>query len=359
MYRKAMMKLWFSLLLWMAGLQKKLKRWRHTTQDPHKMIMQHMLMPMNFQLVYVCARLGIADHLSYGPRSGAELAEKIGSEADTLYRLLRGLVMLEVLNEGHDGRFGLTSAGERLSTDHPASLRGQVIIEGDLARAWFDLLPAVQSGETPFRRCYGESVFDHFARDPLTAQAFNQNFSGKGMLHSLLAFYLDVENARTIVDVGGGYGDLLKEALKMSPKASGILFDLPHVIEGAVATLEAGNRVQCVAGNFFERVPSGADVYLLKTILHDWSDSQALAILKNCRVSIQEKGRLYIIEKILPERVEQAPEIVRSDLIMLVEVGGRERSEKEFHHLLRSAGFRLIRLLPTPLSLSILEAIPE
>ena len=355
-----MMKLWFSLLLWMAGFQKKLKRLRRNTrQDPHKMIMQHMLMPMNFQLVYVCARLGIADDLRHGPLSGSELAEKIGADADTLYRLLRGLVMLEVLTEEPDGRFGLTSAGERLSTDHYASLRGQVIIEGDLARAWFDLLPAVRSGENPFRRCYGESVFDHFARDPLTAQAFNQNFSGKGILNSLLVSYMDVGDARTIVDVGGGYGDLLRETLKMAPKASGILLDLPHVIEGAKAKLETENRVQCVAGNFFERVPSGGEVYLLKTILHDWSDSQALAILKNCRVSIQENGRLYIIEKILPERVEEAPEIVRSDLIMLVEVGGRERSENEFHNLLRSAGFRLRRVLATPLSLSILETVPE
>src|SRR4029078_8741214 len=159
MYRKAMMKLWFSLLLWMAGLQKKLKRLRRNIrQDSHKMIMQHMLMPMNFQLVYVCARLGIADHLRHGRLSGVELSEKMGADADTLYRLLRGLVMLEVLSEEPDGRFSLTLAGERLSTTHEASLRGQVIIEGDLAPAWFDLLPAVRSGENPFQRCYGESV---------------------------------------------------------------------------------------------------------------------------------------------------------------------------------------------------------
>lgn len=181
------------------------------------------------------------------------------------------------------------------------------------------------------------------------------------MLNSLLVACLDLHDARTIVDVGGGYGDLLIAALKMAPAASGILFDLPHIMEDATANLKAGGtsgRAQCVAGNFFETVPSGGDVYFLKTVLHDWSDSQALDILKNCRASIQEKGRLYIIEKILPERVEEAPEIVRSDLIMLVEVGGRERSEKAFRDLLPSAGFQLIRVLPTPLSLSILEAVP-
>lgn len=356
------MKFWFSLVTRVAAFQNRLKRLRRNARkDPHKMIMQHMLMPMNFQLVYVCARLGIPDYLQAGPLNGNELAEKVGADADLLSRVLRGLVMLDVLMEDPDGRFGLLPAGELLRSDHPDSLRGQVIVEGDLARAWFELLPAVQGGENPFLRCYGENVFDHFARDPSTAEAFNRNFSGKGMLNTMLVAHLDLHDSQTIVDIGGGYGDLLLAALKMAPGASGILFDLSHVIEGGLVNLktnEAGSRMQTKAGNFFERVPSGGDVYFLKTILHDWTDSQALTILKNCRAAIPAKGRLYVIDKILPERVKEAPEIVRSDLIMMVEVGGRERSEKAFFDLLKSAGFRLIRILPTPFSLSILEAVP-
>jgi SAM-dependent methyltransferase len=313
-------------------------------------------------LLYVAAKLGLADLLADGPHSSAELAQSLGAHAPSLHRILRGLVVLGVCAEEEDGRFGLTALGTCLHTEMPESFRGSVILCGEESvGAWCGLHHSAMTGETAFNHVFGMSQWEHRVQHPELNEYFNAGLSEGAMqaAGALLAAY-DLSPFRTIADVGGGHGALLAAILKAHPSVTGILYDQPHVVAGGQAYLEAAGvaaRCQVVGGDFFERVPEGADAHILKSVIHDWDDERSLAILRNCHRALRPQGRLLLVERIMPLRAEQDPAVIWGDLNMLAMTGGRERTQGEYSTLLAAAGFSLGRVVPTRSGLSVIEGI--
>lgn len=301
-------------------------------------------------LVYVAAKLRLADLLAGQPRSAPELATLLGAHADTLRRVLRALVSIGLLAEQHDGRLTPTEAGRLLRLDSPEPLAGQVIKSVELGMAWGGLLDAALTGEPPFRHVFGEEPFPHFAQDPAVAALGARCNPGTSwdVAQAIAASY-HFSPFQTVVDVGGGDGTVLAAILQRHPYLNGVVLDQPHLEEDAwrVAThrgVHARTRVN--GGDFFEAIPSG-DLFLLKTILHDWDDARATRILSNCRRAMPPHGRILVVELLLPERPAEGVSFT-GDIMMLVETGGRERTEPEFSSLFAAAGLQLTRVHPLP-----------
>jgi hypothetical protein len=316
------------------------------------------------QALYVAATLGIADLLREGPRSYEMLAEATQTHAGALYRILRALASLGVFAEDEERRFTLTPLAELLRSDAPGSLRAFAIMLGSREhwRAWEGALHSVKTGEPAFDHVFGMPLFQYFATHPESASVFDHGMTSRGAQDNsaILAAY-DFSAAHKLVDVGGGHGTLLSSLLAAYPDARGVLFDLPHVIAAVRERLERQGetgRCEYVAGDFFAMVPSGGDCYLLKKVIHDWGDQQALQILTNCRKAISDAGRLLMIEPVVPPGNDPAFSKLL-DLLMLVwTTGGRERTENEHAALLKLARFKSSRVVPTSAGVSIIEAIP-
>jgi hypothetical protein len=317
------------------------------------------------QLLYVAAKLGVADVLAGGPRTGAEVAEAVGADPDLLTRVLRGLALEDVLEERDGGRFALTEVGACLRSEVAGSLRGPLIVRGELYyQAAAGMLAAVRHGGTAFEQVYGSRFFDHLAGHPEQQAVFQASMTGRSEQEAgdVVAAY-DFGGLGRLVDVGGGYGILLGSVLRSAPELRAVLVDQPAVVEQARRRLEAegvAGRCELVAGDFFSAVPAGADAYLLSRVLHDWADDDARRLLATCREAMGPASRLLIVEALLPERATDQPAVIRMDLHMLVLLGARERTEAQYRRLLADAGFRVERVVPTasPAGLSVIEAVP-
>jgi ubiquinone/menaquinone biosynthesis C-methylase UbiE len=319
------------------------------------------------QAVCVAAQLGVADELASGPKHVAALAQHTGAHAPSLHRLMRALVSLDLCLEIEDGLFSLTATGSCLRSDTALSLRSWAMLSGTHMRSmWGHLLYSVKTGCRASELATGAGTFGLLSRDGENAAVFNRAMAEITRLvgHEVLRAY-DFRNMRRIVDVGGGYGALIAAVLQAYPDSQGVLFDLPHALNGArIHLAEAGVEKRCefAVGDFFESVPAAADGYLLKTILHDWSDEECTTILTNCRRAMAPSAKLLLIERILPDRFSSSPlhqAIARADLSMLVGHTGRERTEAEFAGLLASSGFKLARVTVTGLEFSVLEGVPD
>jgi hypothetical protein len=315
------------------------------------------------QAIYVAAKLGIAELLKDGPNSSDELAKATGANPDALHRLLRVLASVGVFAQVDQRRFTLTPMGTLLQSDVPGSWRGRAILTGEWWwRAYGELLYSVKTGKPAHDHVYGMGVFEYFSQHPETGQMFHTGYGAMRTQWSMsVANAYDFSGVHTLVDVGGGVGELITVILKANLTMRGVVFDQPYIVEDARALVEAegvAGRCAVVAGDFFESVPSGGDAYILKTIVHDWDDERAVAILKNCHRAMREHGKLLVVDRVMPERAEQATVVVLSDLEMLVMAGGRERSEAEFRALLGAAGFRLTKVVPTQSEFSIIEGVP-
>lgn len=314
------------------------------------------------QLLYVAAKLGVADALADGARTAEEIAEAVGADAPLLRRVLRGLALDDVLAE-QDGRFALTPLGECLREGVAGSLRGPVIVRGELYyEAAAGVLQTVREGGVAFEHVHGEPFFDHLAREPEVEAAFQASMAGRSAQEAgdVVAAY-DFAGVRRLVDVGGGQGVLLAAILRSAPQLRAVLVDRPIVIERARAWLaqeQLGERCELVAGDFFASVPDGGDAYLLSRVIHDWDDEDARRILVTCARAMTGTSRLLLVEAIVPERAQDRPEAIRMDLHMLMLLGARERTEAEFRRLLGGAGFDVRRVVPTrsPAGLSVIEA---
>lgn len=317
------------------------------------------------QLLYVAARLGVADLLAEGPRTGAELAAAVGADPDLLTRALRGLVLEEVLAEEEGGRFALTELGHCLRADAPGSMRGPVLARGEVYyQAAAGTLAAVRHGGTAFEHVHGDRFFDHLRRHPEQEAAFQASMTGRSEQEAgdVVAAY-DFGGIGRLVDVGGGHGILLGAILRSAPELRAVLVDQPAVVADARRRLAAdgvADRCQLVGGDFFAEVPAGADAYLLSRVLHDWTDDAAHRVLATCRSAMGPDSRLLVVEAILPERAADQPAVIRMDLHMLVLLGARERTEAQFRRLLADAGFEVRRVVPTrsAAGLSVIEAAP-
>jgi len=318
------------------------------------------------QAVCAAAELGIADLLASGPRHAQELSRAVDCHAPSLKRLLRALASLDLCTEREDGAFALTELGALLRFNAPQSLRSWTLLCGKyLWPMWGNLLHSVRTGASARELAGGGNGFAELEHDEQAALVFNRAMAEltRFVAAEVVRCY-SFDGMRRIVDVGGGYGALLAAVLHAQPGAQGVLLDLAHAIEGARTQLAASGlaeRCQCIAGDFFESVPAGADAYLLKAVLHDWDDERVRLILRNCRNAIPRHGKLLIIERIVPARFEACwlhHAIARVDLTMLVGFSGRERTEMEFRGLLDASGFRLAGVTPTLLEYAVIEAFP-
>jgi DNA-binding transcriptional ArsR family regulator len=313
--------------------------------------------------VGVFAKLGISDLLQSGPKTADELAEATGTHAPSLFRLLRALASAGIVKAESDGRFALTPLSETLVTNAPGSLRWFVVSElgQEHYPAWGNLMHSIKTGEIAFDDFFGKDIWQYFKENPEDGAVFNDSMSSvtAAANEAILSLY-DFSQFKTVVDIGGGHGGLITSILQKNPHLKGILFDAPQVIQGARPRLEAAgvdDRCEPVAGDFFKAVPAGGDAYVMKWIIHDWDDEKAITILKHCRSHMQPNGRLIVVETVVPETDE--PHFSKFfDLNMLVMTGGKERTATEFEQLLAAAGFKLLKITPTNLPTSIIEAQP-
>ncbi len=315
------------------------------------------------QLLHAAAELGLADLLAAGPRPLAELAAATTTHAPSLARLLRALAAHGLFAEREDGQFETTPLAALLQAGTPDSLSAMVLAEGgDFYPLWGDLLHSVRTGETAFAHLHGMSNWEYRERHPEVNDRFNAYMGDltRQKVAAVLAHHR-FPDAGLLVDVGGGDGTLLAAVLRDYPGLRGVLFDLPHVAEGATARFAAAgvaDRCAVAGGDFFAAVPAGGDRYVLSTVLHDWDDEHAAALLRQCRRAMAATARLLVIERVLPED-NSSPVGRLRDLHMLVaNAGGRERTAGEWRAVLADGGFRLDALTSAGPAYHVLEASP-
>jgi orsellinic acid C2-O-methyltransferase len=317
------------------------------------------------QALFVAAQLRVADHLAHGPADRLALAAATGTNPDALGRVMRALCALGVFSEAADGQFSLSAPGHLLRSDIAGSYRSAVLLLAGATRwhCWSSLIDTVRTGVNAVERERGMQIFDFYAAHPAESAIHDDAMQALSANAAAIVRAIDVGAARTIVDVGGGTGELLATLLDAHPGVSGILFDLADVAQRAHAVLRRSSvaqRCRVAEGSFFETVPRG-DLYLMKQVLHDWDDGRAVAILQCCRRHMPPDGRLLVIERQIPERAEAgiSREAFMTDLEMLVMTpGGRERTETELRALFAAAGFRPVRTVPTTSMLCVFEAQP-
>jgi hypothetical protein len=301
--------------------------------------------------------------LAAGARTSDHLASVTGTHGASLYRLLRALASHGVLTEVGQHQFALTSLGEALRSGAPGGARATVLtIGGDWQwKAWDNFLYSLQTGKPALSKVYDANLFDYLSSHSEDGANFNEAMVGiYGAVAPAVVSAYDFSSFRNIVDLGGGTGTLLSTILRANNTAHGILFELPATASQAHRVVQAsGLETRCtvVEGDFFKAVPEGQDAYIMSHVLHDWTDEQAVPILRNCRRSIPNHGRLLIVEAVLPPG--DTPHHGKlMDLLMLTVTGGLERTEEEFGALLAVTGFKLTRVVATSMHQSIVEAVP-
>jgi hypothetical protein len=308
------------------------------------------------------AELGVADHIQAGtPRSAAYLARATATHERSLYRLLRFLASHGLFRETNSGEFDHTPLSSALRSDAEGSFRAAAQLFHHEFRAWDGLDHAVRTGEPGFRAVFGRPLFDHIAAHPELAPLLD---AGMTCMHgyetaAMLEAY-DFGAVHVLADIGGGNGSLIGAVLRRYPQMRGILFDLDHVVGRAKENLKkcgVADRCQVIEGSFFETIPAGADAYLFRHIIHDWTDEQSIQILGHCRKVIRNDGSLLLVECVIPPGNE--PSIAKDfDMTMMTFPGGVERTESEFRSLFKQAGFNLASVTPTSTMVSVVEGKP-
>jgi len=317
------------------------------------------------QMVLAVTQLTIPDLIATGPRSAEDLADATGVQADPLRRILRCLVTLGVFTETADGRFGATPVSECLR-DQPGSMRAQALMLPTEGYVPFgDLMHSLKTGESAFEHVFGMTRWEQLALDPERSAIFNAAMqAGTERIQGAVVSAWDFQGMRSFVDVGGGRGTMTAALLKANPHLRATIFDLPAGLAESEAYLKGqgvNDRCQLVSGNFFESVPSGHDAYMLKQIVHDWSDEKAIEILATCRKAMGDGSRLILVERALPVRAEESADaraVFMADIQMLVMFGSRERTEAEYGALMQKASLRLTRVIPTSSIFHLLEGVP-
>jgi hypothetical protein len=310
------------------------------------------------QAIHAAVKLRIPELLASGPQSASALAAEAGADASALERLLRVLSSFGIFTVTQDGNFANNAASEELKDDRPNSQRDAALFlpAAFLWRPIGDLYESVRTGEPSFPRIFGKPFFEYLAANPQDAEVFNAVMT-QGIAFTspaLLAAY-DFSRFKLIVDVGGGEGALLREILLATPGLEGILFDLPQTVAraGEVLTGEIATRCRIVGGSFFDSVPGGGDLYILKGVIHDWPDEDAVRILRSTRHAIGPAGTLLLIEN----PVDSADRPVGAMELLMLVIGGRERSTADFRSILAPSGFEIVRIVPAGWS-SLIECRP-
>jgi hypothetical protein len=327
-------------------------------QQAATLLRDQILSFRNTQLLAVAAKLNIAEHLKDGAKTTELLAGLIDANGDALYRLMRALASLGVFYEHADRSFSNNQTSELLLDSTPGSLRSIAILYGEpwLWSAYGMLMHSVQTGQPAFSHVHGKPMYEFFQADLGASEVFNKAMSAFSDIEAEAIIKAYNFSLRTVVvDVGGGEGVLVDAIVNAYPNLKGIVFDMLPVDGGRSGSDEA--KISYVQGDFFAEVPRGGDVYILKSVLHNWDDDSCISILKNCRKGMLSTSSVLVIERVVPGSGTKSDAKV-FDINMLVMVGGKERTEDEYRKIFREAGFTLKRVIHTQSSLSIVEAIP-
>jgi len=315
------------------------------------------------QMIYVVAKLGIADILKDGVKNCDELATATGTNAPALYRLMRALASVGIFVEKEQGYFDLTPVAVYLQSDIPDSIRwAAIMFAEEQYKVWGELLYSIKTGASAFDHVYGMDLYQYLAQNPEQGEIFHKAMTSIAITREDAAITTDYDfsSINILVDIGGGRGSTIAEILKANPTMKGILFDCAPALEGAkelIKTAGVLQRCEFTVGDFFKSVPSGCDAYILKRILHDWDDERAIAILKNCHRAMAKKGKILVVERLIPLGNEPfAGKLI--DLDMLVMTGGIERTEKQCRSLFEAAGFKLTKIGALQSDMSLIEGIP-
>lgn len=332
-----------------------------TTQQQsiqRKVLMDYIMGFRATQIISVAARLNLAEHLEEGAKTAVQLSQLTHTHTQALYRLLRALANIGIV-EAQEGSFSLTPTGHLLSENTPGSLRNVAILYGEewLWKAYAQLLYSVEQGKQAFEFVHGQTMYSYLEQHAPASVAFNNAMSDFSHTESeAISNAYNFSSVHTIVDIGGGHGALVSSLLKTNPQLSAIVFDLPEVVNNMTAnsTAKQDLPISYVPGDFFREVPAGGDVYLLKSVLHNWDEKNCISILQNCRQAMSTDARLLIIERIIPDENEKS-EAKLFDINMLVMTGGQERTVEEYKKMLKKAVFNLLNVVPTSSPVSILE----
>lgn len=339
---------------------------RATGVPPQAIVLDYLCGMMRTQAIHHATRLRIAELVEDGPKSIAALAEATQTHAPSLVRLLRALASIGFFAEVETECFAQTPLSALLQRDVPGSMYHVALLHGDQWQwhVWEGFSYTLQTGQPTFSQLFGVEMFQYFTQhSPESAKVFNEamtGFSEQVNMPIATANY-DFSSLETLVDIGGGMGSQLMTLLKVHPSIrKGILFDRPPVIaqaQEAIAASGLGERCELVGGNFFEKIPAGADAYFMKQIIKDWNDAQCIQLLSNCRKAMNRGGRVLVAEVVLlPGRETSIQKFI--DLQLMILSPGQERTEAQYRQLFEAAGFALTRIVPTASPYSILEGIP-
>ncbi|MCG7525107.1 acetylserotonin O-methyltransferase [Streptomyces sp. OfavH-34-F] len=315
------------------------------------------------QALYTVAELRVAETLQDGPRPAAEIAAEVGADAGALERVLRLLASQGVFEAGEDGRWALTPMADALRADHPVTMRDLCVLMGHPSHweDWDGFLDSVRTGEPSLPKRRGAGAFEYFAQNPEYGGVFMGGMGNMSATETepVVAAY-DFSQFGTVLDFCGANGALLAGILNSAPDTKGILSDPRIAGNGAAELLAAqgvADRVTLADGDLFEPMPAGADAYVLKHIVHDWPEEQALQILRNVRAAVKPGGKLLLVEMVVPEEGNEPHSSKLVDLWLLLLVGGRERTRSQYAELVAKAGFRLERVVETAAAVSVVEAV--
>ncbi len=320
---------------------------------PHAQVMQMVAAPVVTRSLWAMAELGVPDCIAHTAKTSGDIANELALDADALERMMSLLAMPGVFVREADGRFKNGPLGEILRTGVPGSARDYVRYASNLPLhlTWDRVLDVLRTGKPSFRDAMGDEIWDYAAKIPDFGERFHRGMTSvtEMMLPAFLS-HVTFAGKKRVVDVGGGQGLFLGNVLKAHPALHGVLFDLPNGLQGAppvLARLGVTSRCDLAPGSFFEKVPAGHDLYLMKSILHDWSDDEAARILRVIRAAMPPDGELWLIEVVLPE--SGGPHPARTlDLHMMATLGGKERSLSQWRQLVATAGLRVEHVVPFP-----------
>ncbi|MFD0413475.1 methyltransferase [Streptomyces sp. NPDC127108] len=329
---------------------------RETTPDDARLVIEYAFGGVAAQTMRAALRLGVVELIGDKEMAADDVAAEAAAAPQSMARLLRALASMGLLEERAAGTFAVTPAGALLDPARPGSLASiaRMFTDPMMLRGWEQLDESVRTGDVAFDKVFGTDFFGHLKQHPDLSAEFNTAMSqGTRQTAAALPGAVDFGRFKTVMDIGGGDGTLLGAVLREHPAVNGVIYDTEEGLAQAPATLSRDgltDRCSLVVGDFFRSVPEGADLHMMKSIVHDWSDDQVVTILSHCRAALPPGGRVLIVEPVLSEIVDPATagRIYLSDLNMLVNVGGRERTRAEFEEVCRRAGLAVTSVTPLP-----------
>lgn len=329
-----------------------------TTLDVQKKLLSMNSAFILSRAVQVAAELGIADYMTSDLLSVDTIAKQVNAHSDSLYRIMRMLAGHGLFHEGEHKHFSLTEMGMLLRSDSKHSLRSFLLHEDEPRwRAYAHLKHTVMTGNTAFDVIFGTSYYDFLSHDVAASQRFDtamKKMSEKESEEIVRAY--PFQNYSMLVDIGGGEGEFLSSIVQAFPSLQGIVYDLPHVAEKAMNALpeELKGRVKTIGGSFFDEIPKGGDLYMIKRVLHNWNDEECITILTQCAKALNNNGTLLIIEALLSSRNEH--DYMKDwDVFGMTLMKGRERTRVEWDYLFSKSGLSISSIIPTQRLVSIIE----